>query len=89
MILLKATAEWRSKNVYQAETTIEEAKEALKAFTPSSVSSEGKPAYRYAVMEFAKLMKEEGRKSDATPFIDAMEPLLGEDKEFANFVASY
>jgi tetratricopeptide (TPR) repeat protein len=88
-ILLKGTAEWKSKNVYQAETTIEEAKEALKVFTPSSVSSEGKPAYRYAVIEFAKLMKEEGRKSDATPFLDAMEPLLGEDKEFANFVASY
>jgi hypothetical protein len=34
-------------------------------------------------------MKEEGRKSDATVFLDAMEPLLGEDKEFANFMASY
>lgn len=88
-VLLKATAEWRGKNVYQAETTITEAKTALENFTPSSVSTEGKPAYRFAVIEFSKVMKEEGRKSDATPFLDAMEPLLGEDREFANFVASY
>jgi len=88
-VLLKATAEWRGKNVYQAETTITEAKTALEIFTPSSVSTEGKPAYRYAVIEFAKIMKEEGRKSDAIVFLDAMEPLLGEDKEFANFLASY
>ncbi|MGB6035692.1 MAG: hypothetical protein WBG42_05460 [Cryomorphaceae bacterium] len=88
-ILLKATAEWRGKNVYQAENTITEAKTALENFSPSNVSTEGKPAYRYAVIEFAKVMKEEGRKSDAMVFIDAMDPLLGEDKEFANFVASY
>ncbi|MCH2213938.1 MAG: hypothetical protein MK086_02090 [Flavobacteriales bacterium] len=88
-ILLKATAEWRGKNVYQAETTIGEAKTALENFTASSVSSEGKPAYRFALMEFAELMKEEGRKVDAAPFLDAVEPVLGGDKEFDNFMASY
>jgi hypothetical protein len=88
-ILLKGTAEWRGRNTYQAETTFEEAKEALKNFSPSNVTIEGKPAYRYAIIEYAKLMKEEGKKSEATPFLDAVEPLLADDKEFANFMASY
>jgi len=88
-ILLKATSEWRGRNSYQAETTITEAKEALDNFSAADVTIEAKPAYIFALTEFAKLMKEEGRKSDATVFLDALEPALGEDREFANFVADY
>ena len=88
-LLLKGTAEVKSNNTYQAETTFEEAKTALAEWSAGDVSIEGKPAYRYAVIEFAKLMKDEGKKSDARPFLDAMEPLLGEDPEFSNFTASY
>ena len=88
-LLIKGAAEWRGRNAYQAETTFEEAKELLNEFSPSDVSIDAKSSYRFAVIEYAKLMKEEGKKSEATPFLDAMEPLLGEDQEFANFVASY
>jgi len=88
-VLLKATAEWRGKNVYQAETTVGEAKTALENFSASSVGTESKPAYRFSLIQFAKLMKEEGRKGDATPFLDAVESALSGDKEFDNFMASY
>jgi hypothetical protein len=88
-LLLKGSAEMRGRNAYQAETTFAEAKELLPEFSPGDVSSEGKPAYLYAVIEYAKLMEEEGKKSEAMPYLEAMEPLLGDDPEFSRFMNSY
>lgn len=88
-LLLKGAAEFRGRNAYQAETTFEEAKALIPEFSPSDVPSESKPAYRYAAIEFAKLMDEEGRKADARPFLDALTPVLAEDPEFSRFIGGY
>jgi tetratricopeptide (TPR) repeat protein len=88
-LLLKGVAEVRGRNAYQAERTFEEADEALKEFSVSDVSLEMKEAYLYSVMEFAKLMKEEGKKAEAQPYLDAVAPLFEENPQFEDYYASY
>lgn len=88
-LLIKGAAEVRGRNAYQADQTFEEAKALLPEFDPESVASENKPAYRFAVIEFAKLMEEEGKKSQAQPYLEAFEPMLAEDQEFTRFMANY
>lgn len=88
-MLLKGVAEVKGRNTYQAKTTFEEADTTLKNFNASDVSLEGKDAYLYAVLEYAKLMEEQGTKAKAQPYLDAMSGLFEDDVEFQNFVAEY
>ncbi len=88
-MLLKGVAEVRGRNAYQAKTTFEEADTALKSFSESVISIEGKPAYRYAIIAYAELRKEEGKKEKAMPFLDAVASTFEEDPEFENFYERY
>jgi len=88
-LLLKGSAEFRGRNAYQAEKTFEEAKVLLEEFSASDVAIESKSAYRYAVLEYAKLMEEEGQKASARPYLEAMTPMLEDDPEFSRFINSY
>jgi hypothetical protein len=88
-LLLKGVAEVRGRNAYQAERTFEEADEALKGFSPSDVSLEMKEAYLYSIMEYARLMKEEGKKAKAQPYLDAVASIYEENPQFEDYYASY
>ncbi len=81
-LLLKGVAEVRGRNSYQAERTFEEAEEALKEFSVDDVSIHGKDGYLYAVAEYADLMKEEGKKQQAEPYVNAIAGLFDEDPEY-------
>ncbi len=88
-LLLKGVAEVKGRNTYQAKTTFEEAEEALKSFNASDISLEGKDSYLYAILEYAKLMEEEGTKEKAQPYLDAVAGLFEGDAEFQNFAEGY
>lgn len=88
-LLLKGVAEVKGRNTYQAKTTFEEADSALTKFKTSDVSLESKAAYLYAVIEYAKLMAEEGTKANAQPFLDAVASIYEDDAEFQNFTDGY
>ncbi len=88
-MLLKGVAEVKGRNTYQAKTTFEEADEALKNFNASDVSLDGKTAFLYAILEYAKLMADEGTKANAQPYLDAVAGLYEDDAEFQNFVEGY
>lgn len=81
-LLLKGVAEVRGRNAYQAERTFEEAKEALKNFSVDNVSIHGKDGYLYAVEQYAELMKEEGSKQQAEPYVDAIAGLFEDDPQY-------
>lgn len=88
-ILLKGVAEERGRNSYQAKATFEEADTTLKHFSASDISIDAKPAYLYSILKFAELMKEEGTKDRAQPYLDAVADLYGEDPEFKNVYENY
>lgn len=81
-LLLKGVAEVRGRNAYQAERTFEEAKEALENFSVDDVSIHGKDGYLYAVEQYAELMKEEGSKQQAEPYVDAIAGLFEDDPQY-------
>lgn len=88
-LLLKGIAEVKGRNAYQAKTTFEEADEALQSFSPTDVALESKDAYLYSVLEYAKLMAEEGTKNNAQPYLDAVAVLYEDDAEFQTFTDAY
>lgn len=88
-LLLKGVAEVKSRNAYQAKSTFEEADQALENFSSSDVSLDSKDAYLYSVLEYARLMAEEGTKANAQPFLDAVAGLYEDDAEFQNFTDGY
>jgi hypothetical protein len=88
-MLLKGTAEIKSRNEYQAKTTFEEADAVLANFSPGNLRSDEEAHLRYSIMQFAELMKERGEKQRAQPYVDKGEELFGDDNEFSKFTASY
>lgn len=88
-LLLKGVAEVKGRNAYQAKTTFEEADSALKSFSVSDVSFDSKDAYLYAVIEYAKLMAQEGTKANAQLYLDAVASIYEDDAEFQNFTDGY
>ncbi len=88
-ILLRGVAEVKSRNEYQAKTTFEEADEALKTFSASDISLDAKEAYRYAILQFADLMAEEGTKDRARPYLNAVSEVYADDAEFERVFNSY
>ena len=88
-MLLQGVAEVKSRNEYQARTTFQTADEVLKEFSPSDISMDAKEAYRYAFLQFADLMAEEGTKDRARPYLDAVSELYADDAEFSRVYNSY
>ncbi len=88
-LLLKGVAEVRSRNEYQAKNTFEEAETKLASFSPNDLTMDELPQFRYALIEYAKLMKEKGEKGKAQPYINAGEAALADDAEFTTFLANY
>lgn len=88
-LLIKGVAEIKSRNAYQAEKTFEEADEALKNFSASDISHDAKEAYRYAVLQYANLMAEEGSRDKARPYLNAVAEVYEGDPEFERVYESY
>lgn len=88
-LLLKGMAEQKGRNSYQAEKTFVEADTALKYFSANDISLEGKDAYLFAVLEYAKLMDDLNQKKEAQPYLDAVAVLFEEDPEYQSFVEGY
>lgn len=88
-LLLKGSAEMRGRNAHQAKTTFEAATEALSNFSESDVTLDSRSAYLFAILEYAKLMAEEGSRSNAQPFLDAVAGVFVDDAEFQNFAQGY
>lgn len=88
-LLLRGVAEVKSRNEYQAKTTFDEADEALKNFSASDISLDAKEAYRYAILQYADLMAEEGTKDRARPYLNAVSEVYADDAEFERVYNSY
>ena len=88
-LLLTGVAEVNARNVHQATATFETAKIALKEFSDSDISFESKNSYLFSVLEYAKLMAEDGTKAEAQPYLDAIADVYKDDAEFKNFYESY
>lgn len=88
-LLLKGVAEERGRNSYQAEKTFQEADTTLKHLSAEEIPLDARKAYRFAVIEYAKLMKEQGKKEKAQPFLDAVAGIFEDDAEFQDVYSSY
>ncbi|HLW31574.1 MAG TPA: hypothetical protein VKX40_04880, partial [Aequorivita sp.] len=88
-LLLTGIAEVKGRNLHQAKTTFENADEALKEFSDSDIAFESRNAYLFVVLEYAKLMAEDGTKANAQPYLDAIASVYEDDAEFQNFYESY
>lgn len=88
-ILLKGVAEERGRNSYQAKATFEQADTTLKHFSASDIAIDAKPAYLYSILKFAELMKEQGTKNRAQPYLDAVADVYAEDPEFKTVYENY
>lgn len=88
-MLLQGVAEVKSRNEYQAKVTFDAADEALANFSPSDISMDAKEAYRYAFLQFADLMAEQGSKERARPYLDAVAEVYADDPEFSRVYNSY
>ena len=88
-LLLKGVAEERGRNSYQAKSTFEQADTTLKHFDASEISIDSKPAYLYSFLQFAKLMKEEGSKDRARPYLEEIAAVYEDDPEFKAVYENY
>lgn len=88
-LLMKGVAEVKSRNEYQAKTTFEEATTVLESSAPANLKNDESAQLRYSIMEYAKLMKESGTKSNAEPFLAFGEDAFSDDAEFSVFLNSF
>jgi tetratricopeptide (TPR) repeat protein len=88
-LLIKGAAEMRSRNAYQAKTTFEEAHKAAENAAVSDYSSEELPFLRFAILEYATIMKETGEKEKAKPMLELGETTFEDDREFQNFISAF
>ncbi len=88
-MLIKGVAEWKSRNEYQAKTTFEEAALVLANYTDTSMSGAEADHLRFSLLQYAKLMKEQGDKEKAAPYLDLGKEEFGDDPEFTKYLASY
>ena len=88
-LLLTGVAEVKAKNQHQSVTTFENAQKALEDFDASSVAYDNKGSFLFAILEYARLMSEEGSKEEAQPYLDAIADIYEDDVEFQRFYESY
>lgn len=88
-LLLKGVGEYRGRNTYQAEKTFEIADTTLKHFSASDISLDAKPAYLYSILQYAKLMDENGTKNRARPYLDAVATIYEDDAQFQEVYEGY
>lgn len=88
-LLLTGIAEVKSRNVHQSIATFENAQKALEQFNASDVDFESRNAFLFVILEYARLMADEGTKADAQPYLDAVADIYADDAEFQSFYESY
>ncbi len=87
--LLKAAAEMRSRNEYQAKQTFVDALAIVEEGRVAVLESELKPFLRFGIMEYAEILKEQGEKQQAEPLLALGQDAFSDDKEFINFLRQY
>jgi hypothetical protein len=88
-LLMKGVAEVKSRNEYQAKTTFEEAETVLEGFSPQKLKNDESAQLRYSIIEYAKLMKQNGTKDKAAPFLAMGEDAFDGDPEFSQFMTAF
>jgi hypothetical protein len=86
---MKGVAEVKSRNEYQAKTTFEEAETVLEGFSPQKLKNDESAQLRYSIIEYAKLMKQNGTKDKAAPFLAMGEDAFDGDPEFSQFMTAF